>query len=183
MQGEIVVAVFPSRKILIKALDRMTELDYIQIKRSAIIAKAHDGAVVILDDDISADEGGVAGGLLGAALTALGLVQLGVLSLPVPQLLIALVVGIGIGGLIGRAVGRVSAHLLDFGFKNEQVEALAHKLQVGRPALVLELQNDRSVIERLQTDMKPFQALLVDRLREVQMTIADKLPSGDSDKK
>ena len=80
MDSEAIVAVFPSRVILTKALDRVMELDYLTVRHAAIIAKARDGEVVILDDDISPDEGSIAGGTLGAAMTAFGLVQMGALT-------------------------------------------------------------------------------------------------------
>ena len=65
MDTEAIVAVFPSRVILTKAMDRIMELEYINVRHAAIIAKAKDGEVVILDDDISPDEGSIAGGLWG----------------------------------------------------------------------------------------------------------------------
>ena len=57
MNGDPIVAVFPSRVILTKALDRIMELEYLDVRHAAIIAKARDGEIVILDDDISPNEG------------------------------------------------------------------------------------------------------------------------------
>jgi uncharacterized membrane protein len=148
MPGELVVAIFPSRKILTKALDHIMELKDISILHAAIVARAASGEAIILDDDISADEGGIAGGTLGAAMTALGLVQLGALLLPGVGPIIALGAGALVGGLVGRMTGRFAANLLDFGYKNSQIEELAEQLQAGHPALVLQIENSKIVLPR-----------------------------------
>ncbi len=172
MSGEIIVAIFPSRAILTKALDRIKELDYLHIQRAAIVAKAASGEVVHLDDDIGPDEAGIAGGTLGAAMTAWSLAQLGALALPGVGPIIALGAGALVGGLVGRATGRFAANLVDFGFKNEQVEAMAAELQAGHPALILELRDNPSVLARLRDDLKPFRAELVERLPEARVEMA-----------
>ena len=169
MSGKLIVAVFPSRVILTKALDRIMELEALDIQHAAIVAKAASGETVILDDDISADEGGVAGGTLGAAMTALGLAQLGALALPGVGPIIALGTGVLVGGLLGRATGRFAANLLDFGYKNDQVEALAHQLEAGHPALVLELHQDiKPALELLREELKPYRAELVEPIDKAQ---------------
>ncbi len=118
MDNRIIVMVFPSRNILSRALDHLLELDKLNIERAAIVARARSGEIIILDDDVSPDEGGIAGGTLGAAMTALGLVQLGALALPGVGPIIALGAGALVGGLVGRITGRFAANLIDFGFKN-----------------------------------------------------------------
>ena len=169
MSNRIIVAVFPSRVILTKALDRLMELDDITLQRSAIVAKAASGETIILDDDISADEGGITGGTLGAAMGALGLVQLGALALPGVGPIIALGAGVLVGGLVGRATGRFAANLLDFGFKNSQIEALSESLQEGHPALVLELADAAEALPLLREELKPYQAELVEPIGGAQI--------------
>ncbi|HRL13984.1 MAG TPA: hypothetical protein PKX07_19045 [Aggregatilineales bacterium] len=80
MRNEIIVAVFPSRSALTKGLDHVMSLPDIKILRAAVVAKAQSGEIAVAGDEISADEGGIAGGTLGAALGALGLVQAGALA-------------------------------------------------------------------------------------------------------
>lgn len=172
MDGEIIVAVFPSRVILTKALDRVMELDYLKVRHAAIIARAKDGEIVILDDDISPNEGGIAGGTLGAAMTAFGLVQLGALTLPGIGPIIALGTGLVAGGLLGRAVGRVAANLMEFDYKNLQVQTLATELKAGHPALVLEVENADEVLSRLRDDLTPYRAELVEPLHEARYAVA-----------
>lgn len=162
MSDEIIVAIFPSRKVLTKALDHLVSLNDLHIQRAAIVAKAANGETIILDDDISADEGGIAGGTLGAAMTALGLVQLGALALPGVGPIIALGAGALVGGLVGRYTGRFAANLIDFGFKNTQVDELSQQLQAGHPALVLQFKDGKSVLSRLRDELKPFNAELVE---------------------
>jgi len=168
MADELIVAIFPSRKILTKALDHIMELEDISIQRAAIVARAATGETIILDDDISADEGGIAGGTLGAAMTALGLVQLGALALPGVGPIIALGAGALVGGLVGRATGRFAANLLDLGFKNDQIDELAQQLQAGHPALVMEIPNARTVLPRLRDELKPFRAELVEPIEKAK---------------
>jgi uncharacterized membrane protein len=95
-------------------------------------------------------------------MTALGLVQLGALALPGVGPIIALGAGALVGGLVGRATGRFAANLLDFGFKNDQIEALAHSLEIGHPALVLELADAKDMLKLLRDELKPYRAELVE---------------------
>jgi uncharacterized membrane protein len=171
MTGETIVAVFPSRVILTKALDRIMELDYLNIRYAAIVAKANSGEVVILDDDISANEGGIAGGTLGAAMTAFSLVQLGALTLPGVGPIIALGTGLLAGGLLGGVTGRLAANLMDFDYKNYQVKTLASELQAGHPALVLEVDNTLDILPQLRKDLSPYRAEVVEELHEAQFAV------------
>lgn len=168
MSTEIIVAIFPSRRVLTKALDHLMQMDNLELQRAAIVAKANSGEIVILDDDISADEAGVTGGTLGAAMAALGLAQLGALALPGVGPIIALGAGALVGGLVGRVTGRFAANLLDFGFKNDQIEGLAEQLQAGHPALVLELENARAALPRLREELTRFKAELVEPLSKAK---------------
>lgn len=164
MPGELIVAIFPSRAILTRALDHIMEMDDLEIQHAAIVAKAASGEVVILDDDISADEGGIAGGTLGAAMTAFSLAQLGALALPGVGPIIALGAGVLVGGLVGNMTGRFAANLIDSGFKHEQVDALSRRIQAGHPALVLEVESAAVTLSRLREELKHYRAELVERL-------------------
>jgi uncharacterized membrane protein len=159
--NDILVAIFPSRKILLRALEHLNTRDDITINRAAIVAKAADGETIILDDDLSADEGGIAGGTLGAAMGALGLVQLGALALPGIGAVIAVGAGVLVGGLLGKVTGSFAANLLDFGFRNEQIENLSEELTAGHPALVLEVTDLKSIQPRIQTALEPYQVELL----------------------
>jgi uncharacterized membrane protein len=172
MKDETIVAVFPSRVILMKALDRIIEMDYITIRQAAIIAKAHDGEIVILDDDISPNEGGIAGGTFGAAVTALGLVQLGALTLPGIGPIIALGTGLVAGGLLGNLTGRIAAGLIDFDYKNLHIRTLAAELKAGHPALVLDVEDAEEVLPRLREDLIPYRAELVEPLHEARYAVS-----------
>ncbi|RMG83204.1 MAG: DUF1269 domain-containing protein [Chloroflexi bacterium] len=166
--SDVIVAIFPSREHLTKALDHLVQNDAIEIQRAAIVARAASGETIVLDDDISADEGGIAGGTLGAAMTALGLVQLGALALPGVGPIIALGAGAMVGGLVGRATGRFAANLIDFGFKNDQIEELAHQLEQGHPALVLEIANGKALLPKIRLALQPYDAELVEPLDKAQ---------------
>ncbi len=156
MTGEIVLLVFPSRTVLTKALDRMATLDYVDIRRGAIVAKATTGETIILDDDVSPNQGGIAGGTLGAAMGVFGVAQLGALALPGVGPIIALGAAALVGGVVGRVTGRFAAHHVDFGFRTEQIEHLVTKLQADHPALVIEMKNVDQILDQLHEDLRPY---------------------------
>ncbi len=170
---ETIIAVFPSRSALTKALDFIMALDDLKVQRAAIVAQAESGTLVVADD-ISADEGAIAGGTLGALLTALGLVQFGVLSLPAAQVLLVLGLGVLIGGLLGGLIGRFGAGLLDAGFRTQRIDAIGRRLQPGHPALLLELSDDIENLPRLRHELKAYRAQIVTHLRDF---LADDTPS------
>lgn len=166
MATEILVAVFPSRSVLTKALDHLMTVPDLKIRRAAIVARATTGETILIGDDISADEAGIAGGTLGAAMTALGFAQLGALALPGVGVIIALGAGVLVGGLVGGATGRFAANLLDSGFKSGQIDSLADRLRGGHPALVLEMSSDAQTLDRLRLELGPYRAQLVESLRD-----------------
>jgi len=159
--NDILVVIFPSRKTLVRALEHLNTIDEIDIRRAAIVAKATDGETIILDDDLSADEGGIAGGTLGAAMAAFGMVQFGALALPGIGAVIAIGGGALVGGLLGQITGRFAATLLDFGFRNEQVENLSQELTEGHPALVIQVDDLEAMKETITVELKAYQAELV----------------------
>jgi uncharacterized membrane protein len=167
MAGEVIVVIFPSRSVLTKALGHLKTLRDFDFEHAAIVAKANSGEVVILDDKVGPDEGGIAGGTLGAAMAALGIAQLGALALPGLGPIIALGAGALVGGLVGNVTGRFAANLIDSGYKNEQIEALAQQLEEGHPALVLSVKDVHTALPLLQHELAPYKAELIERLRAV----------------
>lgn len=167
MAGEVIVVIFPSRSVLTKALDHLQTLRDFEFDHAAIVAKANSGEVVILDDQVGPDEGGIAGGTLGAAMAALGIAQLGALALPGIGPIVAIGAGALVGGLVGNMTGRFAANLIDFGYKKEQIETLAQQLEEGHPALVLSVKDFQSALPMLQRELAPYKAELIERLRAV----------------
>lgn len=159
--ANVIVLIFPSRGTLINAVDRIHELGYVNIKNTALIAKADDGETAIYEDDISAVEGGITGGTLGSLIGALGIAQLGAFLLPGVGPIIAVGAGALIGALVGGTTGSVTAGLIDFGFNNHQLDDLAKRLHKGSTALVVEVDNHPNVISRLQTDLKEYQVEVI----------------------
>jgi uncharacterized membrane protein len=162
----LIVAVFPSRAMLTRALDHLMEdnADW-EIQHAAIVAKANTGEVVIVDDNIGPDEGGIAGGTLGAGMALLGVAQMGALALPGIGAIIALGAGALVGGLVGGVTGRFAANLRESGFKREQIEALVKQLEAGHPALVIDVKDAHDVVPRLKTALTAYRAELVERVR------------------
>jgi uncharacterized membrane protein len=154
--GTVMMLVFPSRGMLIDAVDKLHTLDYVNIQNSAVIAKAADGETLVMEDDISAVEGSITGGTLGSLMTALGVAQMGAFLLPGVGPIIAIGAGALLGGLIGGTTGGVTAGLIDFGFKNQQLEDLSARLENGHTALVLEVDSTTDVVERIKADMSAY---------------------------
>ena len=165
MVDEFIVAVFPSRKMLTKALDHLIEITDLEIRHAAIVAKARNGEVVVLDDDLGPDEGGITGGTLGAAIAALGMVQFGALAIPGIGAIIAVGAGALVGGLLGRMTGRFAANLLESGFRSEEVELLSARLQSGHPALVLEVANPAAALPNIRLALSSYRVELVEQMR------------------
>ncbi len=162
---ELIVAIFPSRKMLTRALDHLVELEDLNIRHAAIVAKAHNGEVLVLNDELGPDEGGITGGTLGAAIAALGMVQFGALAIPGIGAIIAVGAGALVGGLLGRFTGRFAANLLDSGYRKEEVEKLSARLQTGHPALVLEVKDSINALSRIRTELISYRAELVEQMR------------------
>lgn len=158
---DVVMLVFPSRGTLLDATDQIRKIPYAKIKHSAVIARAEDGETVIYEDDINPNEGGIAGGTLGALMGALGIAGLGAFLLPGVGPIIAIGAGALVGGLVGGATGGITARLIDMGINNAQLEALAHHLNAGKIALVVEVEGDSAALSQLQADLKPFDAEIV----------------------
>lgn len=161
MQNEMIVAVFPSRTTLAKALDHVMALKDLPIQRAAVISKALSGETIVVGDDISPDEGAIAGGTLGAALTALGLVQMGALALPGAGVIVALGAGVLVGGLLGALTGRLTVNLLDSEARNHQVETLSNFLKAGHSAIVFEMHTDDSNLPRLRLELSDYRVITV----------------------
>jgi uncharacterized membrane protein len=168
VRRELIVAVFPSRYMLTRALDHLRDQHDLGIAQAAVVAKANTGEVVIVDDRIGPDEGGIAGGTLGAAVSILGMAQLGALALPGIGPIIALGAAALVGGLVGGVTGRFAANLRDSGFKREQIEGLVRRLEAGHPALVIELREPLAVA-RVESALIPFRAEIVERVRSASV--------------
>jgi hypothetical protein len=84
------------------------------------------------------------------------------------------------GALVGNLTGRFAATLIDFGFDNEQIEAVAKRLGTGQPALVIEF-DDTVDMASVRTDIAPFGAEIVDP--GSNRTVEDILPQPNEDVK
>lgn len=159
--SEVMMLVFPSRGTMLDAVDQIKSLGYAKIKHSAVIAKAEDGETTVFEDDITPNEGGIAGGTLGAMMGAMGIAGLGAFLLPGVGAVIAIGAGALIGGLVGGATGGITARMVDFGINNTQLDRLVEHLSAGKSALVVELEGDSGLQSRLEQDLKAFQVEIV----------------------
>jgi uncharacterized membrane protein len=160
----LIVAFFPSRMHLGKALDHLMTLPELYIQHALALHRATTGELVMVDDELGPEEGGVAGGTFGAALAALGVVQLGALALPGVGPIIAIGAGALLGGLVGSAAGRFATNLIDTHLDTSEITLLTERLQSGHAALVLQLREGETVLERLRAELQPYHAELVERI-------------------
>lgn len=167
-ERDFVVAVFPSRKLLVRALDQLRTVKDLHVERAAIIALASDGEVTVVNDSLGPDEAGITGGTFGAAITLLGLVQFGALALPGIGAIIALGAGALVGGLVGGATGRFAANLLDSGYQSDQIEGLTVDLEAERPALVLQIRDYEQESLRVREVLTKYRAKIVEQAQSVQ---------------
>lgn len=156
------IAIFDSRQKLVEAVDKLVELDLINIGRTAVIAKAADGETIVVNRAITQDEAGFAGGTFGAALTALGLTIVGGAGL-----VVAIGAGLLVGGLIGRQTGRFAANLMHFGFHEEQLKQFEYYLKEGQAALVIEVDTEQAV-GHINDALTKLDAISVERVDNVQ---------------
>ena len=161
------VAIFENRQTLLEALDHLVDIDLIKIGRTAVIAKAKDGETVVVDNQMTTNEAGLAGGTFGAALGALGITQFGALVLSGVGPIFALGAGALLGGLIGRQTGRLAAHFLNLGFTEEQVDGLAQSLELGQAALVVEVDTEQA-FSKLKQELFQLNAQTIERVEDIE---------------
>ena len=166
-----IVAVFESRKSLIEAVDKLAENELLNIERTAVVAKAKDGETVVVDNHVSPDEAGIAGGTLGAAMAVLGMTQLGALVIPGVGPFVSIGAGVLLGGMIGRQTGRIAANMLNQSFDEEQLQMLSDTLHRGQAALIVEADTEqalakvRQALSKLNTEIDIF-----DRMADLSKT-------------
>jgi hypothetical protein len=165
MQEQIIVAVFPSQTVLMKALDYLLEEAAGDVRRAAVVAKSRTGEILILDDSLGEGEGGIIGGVVGAGLMSLGFAALGAMALPAMNALLVTGMGVVIGGLIGWFIGQVVARYTRFGFARNTIDTLATHLKDGHPALMLQARDVQQLLPRLRDNLQ--QAELIDTLLNV----------------
>jgi hypothetical protein len=169
---ELILVVFPSRSALTKALDQLFEAEQspqtraaIGIVHAAIVDRASDGEVMVVNDRLSADEGGLAGGTLGAAMAMLGVAQLGALAIPGIGAIIAVGASGVVGALVGGLTGRVAARFIETLPEGADLQPLAERLKVGQPALALQVRDGQSALAQLRTVLAPYQVVSLERVR------------------
>jgi len=178
MASQLLIATFSSREEMLRAFDALTMKHTNHIKHAAVISRPTDDEVVIMDDDLSPDEGAIAGSAMGAAMMGLGVLQMGAWVLPGIGPFLAVGAGALAGALIGNLTGRFAATLIDFGFDNDQIEMVAKRLGTGQPALVVEF--DEGVdMSTVRQDLAPFGGEIIDP--GSNRTVDDVVPGQDID--
>lgn len=166
MTANVVVIVFPSQSILLRALEHLRALKTLQFKRAAVVTRGHDGELVILDDRIGTTEAAIAGTVIGAALALFSIIVLGALSLPLLPMLFTLILTALIGGLLGNLTGMFASKLFRSKFDHEQIRQLAAHLKDGQLALVMETVNAEAALETLRVELKDYLAELIAPLNQ-----------------
>lgn len=164
MADQYVLVIFNSRGQLIDAMDSILHDQIVSGDRAAIIAKAEENEVLMLDDDVTPREGAAAGGSLGALLAMLGVAQMGAFLLPGVGPIVAIAVGALAGGLIGGATGGTLAGLIDMGFKQKDLDILTTRLKAGEVAMVLPMPEPEALATLREAVQKYGGSVLVEQL-------------------
>lgn len=166
-----IVAVFESRKALIEVVDKLAEAELLNIERTAVVAKAKDGETVVVDNHLSPNEAGIAGGTLGAATAVLGMTQFGALVIPGVGPIVSIGAGVLLASMIGRQTGRFAANMLNHGFDEEQIERLAHSLHIGQAALIVEADTEQALAKiRHALDKLDMEINIIERTMDLSET-------------
>lgn len=163
MQEQIIVVIFPSRRILVKALDHLLDVA-VDVRQAAVIAKSQTGKVFVVNDDLSGADGGLVGGIAGAVIGAVAVAGAGWIVIT-GNVALVLAVGAVIGGIIGGIVGRLIASTVRFGFARPYVNAIADRLQTGHSALMLRVEDAATLLPRLKDELAPYRGEIVEQLR------------------
>ncbi len=169
MQDQIIVAVFPSRRILAKALDHLLDEVTVEVMQAAVVVKSKTGRVLVLNDDLSGDEGGLLGGATGAVVGAIGTTVLGIVM--GWQWLVVLALGAVLGGVVGWLIGQLIARTVNLSFARPYANTIADGLQSGHTALMLHVDDAAELLPKLKDEFKPYRAEIVERLRELQANL------------
>lgn len=151
---------FPTRGHMLEAIDYLNSLENVEIHNTALIAKAEDGETTIYEDDISPNEGAIAGGTLGSLMGTMGLAGLGALLLPGVGAVLALGAGGLIGGLLGGSIGALTGKAVDLGIDNDKLEVMAGQLANNQVALVIEAALDEEDIPAIAEAVSAYGAVL-----------------------
>lgn len=158
MSGKVIVAVFPSRDLLTNALDHITHMRDVVVKRAAVVAKATSGETIIFNDNVSANDGGFVGGVLGGVLGALVSAQQGALNMTTFDSTTALILGFILGMMIGAVLGWGIFHYWDLGNNAQRFNSVLPEVDAGRPTLILEIRRDHKMHARLLQELNLFEA-------------------------
>lgn len=148
----IVMIDFPSQAETVQtAVDWMKALPGVHIHHTALLAKAQDGETTIYEDDISPNEGAIAGGTLGSLLATIGVAGMGALLLPGVGAVLALGASGVIGGLLGGTIGNLTSRAIDFGLKDADLERLARVLANDRIALAMQVEASEESMTQIES--------------------------------
>lgn len=165
MADDLILIRFPTRHALTEALNHLQTLEALHLEGAAVIARAQDGEVTVLEGHVGPDEGGIAGGTLGAALAVLGVASFGALALPGVGPVIALGAGALAGALAGGFTGRVAGEIIERSFRSDTLTELAAGLEAGHPALVLTVADPKATLPLIKAEMAAYRAEVVERVR------------------
>lgn len=136
----ILVFRFESRRLLLQAMDYILAhgmADHLDIGHAALILQPPDAPPVVVNNNVTAREGLISGGMIGASIGGLGALQVGAAILPGIGGALA-VIGLAlVGAGLGSGLGRLVAVRIVFGFRPDVLDHIAQRLHSGEIALVL----------------------------------------------
>lgn len=148
------MAIFPSRQLLLDAIEKLSTIRSLQINRAAVVARTQKGKIVFIPHSITDKTAAKLGRNLGSTLGAIGgIIQMGgIAAIPGIGPVIALGTGVLLGGFVGKQTGRVASLLIEYNYSPAQIQEIAQDMQNGQAALLVEVDSDayNLLVESLQ---------------------------------
>ncbi|MBI5931473.1 MAG: hypothetical protein HY862_19345 [Chloroflexi bacterium] len=151
------IAIFKSRQEVMHAVDQLTEVDLMEISRTAVVARDKNGSTVVVGSHLTPEEAGFIGGLAGALILAFWTNQIGFFDSAHLFTFVILLLAALLGALMGYLIGRSIASAVSFGSRHPQVEAAAEHLKFGEAALIVEVETPEA-LNQLRRELEHFDA-------------------------
>lgn len=155
--GTSLIAIFKSRQEVMKAVDQLSEVELVEISRTAVVARSPNGNTVVVGSHLTPEEAGLVGGIAGALILALWTTQVGLFDLTNLATLVILIIAAAFGGFVGRLIGRSITNMVTFGSRHPEVEAAAEHLKLGQAALIVEVETPEA-LHQLRQELAHFNA-------------------------
>lgn len=143
--GTSLIAIFKSRQEVMHAVDQLTEVELVEISRTAVVARDSHGSTIVVGSHLTPEEAGFIGGIAGAFILAFWANQIGLLASAQLSNFIILLLTTILGAFLGWVIARLMTSAVTFGTRHPEVETAAEHLQRGEVALIVEVESPEAL--------------------------------------